>query len=53
MSENTRNVMEATPQFRGPYFCSLKTSSFYEYTHANANGPMSQHGIKRLPKANP
>ena len=44
-------LIGATPQFWGRYFCSPRDLSPYEYTHLNESGPLSQNNIKLLPIA--
>lgn len=44
-------LIGATPQFWGRYFCSPRDLSPYEYTHLEESGPLSENNIKLLPIA--
>jgi hypothetical protein len=49
--EEAAQMIGATPQFWGRYFCCPTTPSPYEYIHLNENGPLVQNHIKLLPIA--
>ena len=49
--EEATQLIGATPQFWGRYFCSPSNPSPYEYTHVNENRPLSENNIKLLPIA--
>lgn len=49
--EEATQLIGATPQFWGRYFCSPSNPSPYEYTHVNENQPLSENNIKLLPIA--
>jgi hypothetical protein len=49
--EEATQLIGATPQFWGRYFCSPSNPSPYEYTHVDENRPLSENNIKLLPIA--
>jgi len=49
--EEATQLIGATPQFWGRYFCSPSNPSPYEYTHVDENRPLSENSIKLLPIA--
>lgn len=49
--EEAAQLIGATPQFWGRYFCCPSNPSPYEYIHLNENGPLAKNRIKLLPIA--